>query len=333
MDITMVRHLVTAVALFVIILVVDRSLLRARPRDVLLFALFGAFKLMSDVTLFKSQMLIDLSLSTLLQMTAPYYVMVFSLFLFKERITIQKMMTVIVAFIGCILVTGIVTGKHDDLNFVGIACACMSGLFFGMFTLGCKIGADRQYAPMTTMFYIFLFATLFSLPLADDAMVLRSFANAEMLLYILVLGFVLSLLPFYCTTWGVKRLEVTKASLISVMELVTAAIVGAAVFGEELSAPEDRRNVPGDPVHRHHGCQDLGEDQGTSQVERRIGGRTYLTVKYRKNNRQLRTHGLGVMTSPSHGGGRRFKSGWVHFSLIYYSGPNNVSLRPKLRLI
>ena len=237
MDITMVRHLVTAVALFVIILVVDRSLLRARPRDVLLFALFGAFKLMSDVTLFKSQMLIDLSLSALLQMTAPYYVMVFSLFLFKERITIQKMITVIVAFIGCILVTGIVTGKHDDLNFVGIACAYMSGLFFGMFTLGCKIGTDRQYAPMTTMFYIFLFATLFSLPLADDAMVLRSFANAEMLLYILVLGFVLSLLPFYCTTWGVKRLEVTKASLISVMELVTAAIVGAAVFGEELSAP------------------------------------------------------------------------------------------------
>ena len=54
MDITVVRHLVTAVALFVIILVVDRSLLRARPRDALLFALFGAFKLMSDVTLFKS---------------------------------------------------------------------------------------------------------------------------------------------------------------------------------------------------------------------------------------------------------------------------------------
>uniref|UniRef100_UPI0037DC22F7 EamA family transporter n=1 Tax=Candidatus Methanarcanum hacksteinii TaxID=2911857 RepID=UPI0037DC22F7 len=108
LDITAVRLFVTTIALVIVALVVDRGLFKVRKRDLLFFILFGFFKLMSDVTLFRAQLTIDLSLSTLLQMTAPYYVLVISLFLFRERITLMKILAMLVAFIGCIFVTGVI---------------------------------------------------------------------------------------------------------------------------------------------------------------------------------------------------------------------------------
>ena len=235
LDITAVRLFVTTIALVIVALVVDRGLFKVRKRDLLFFILFGFFKLMSDVTLFRAQVTIDLSLSTLLQMTAPYYVLVISLFLFRERITLMKILAMLVAFIGCIFVTGVITGSMHSLDFVGVASALISGLFFGLYTIGCKLGSDKGYKPVTTMMYTFLFASLMTIPFANDVKVVESFVDAHLILGVLSLGILMTLIPFFVSTWGVQKLEASKVSLISVMEVITACIVGYFLFDEEMT--------------------------------------------------------------------------------------------------
>ena len=235
LDITAVRLFVTTIALVIVALVVDRGLFKVRKRDLLFFILFGFFKLMSDVPLFRAQVTIDLSLSTLLQMTAPYYVLVISLFLFRERITLMKILAMLVAFIGCIFVTGVITGGMHSLDFVGVASALISGLFFGLYTIGCKLGSDKGYKPVTTMMYTFLFASLMTIPFANDVKVVESFVDVHLILGVLSLGILMTLIPFFVSTWGVQKLEASKVSLISVMEVITACIVGYFLFDEEMT--------------------------------------------------------------------------------------------------
>ena len=235
LDITAVRLFVTTIALVIVALVVDRGLFKVRKRDLLFFILFGFFKLMSDVTLFRALLTIDLSLSTLLQMTAPYYVLVMSLFLFRERITLMKILAMLVAFIGCIFVTGVITGGMHSLDFVGVASALISGLFFGLYTIGCKLGSDKGYKPVTTMMYTFLFASLMTIPFANDVKVVESFVDVHLILGVLSLGILMTLIPFFVSTWGVQKLEASKVSLISVMEVITACIVGYFLFDEEMT--------------------------------------------------------------------------------------------------
>ena len=235
LDITAVRLFVTTIALVIVALVVDRGLFKVRKRDLLFFILFGFFKLMSDVTLFRAQVTIDLSLSTLLQMTAPYYVLVISLFLFRERITLMKILAMLVAFIGCIFVTGVITGGMHSLDFVGVASALISGLFFGLYTIGCKLSSDKGYKPVTTMMYTFLFASLMTIPFANDVKVVESFVDVHLILGVLSLGILMTLIPFFVSTWGVQKLEASKVSLISVMEVITACIVGYFLFDEEMT--------------------------------------------------------------------------------------------------
>ena len=235
LDITAVRLFVTTIALVLIALVVDRDLFKVRKKDLLFFILFGFFKLMSDVTLFRAQVTIELSLSTLLQMTAPYYVLVISLFLFKERITLMKILAMLVAFIGCIFVTGVITGGMHSLDFVGVASALISGLFFGLYTIGCKLSSDKGYKPVTTMMYMFLFASLMTIPFANDVKVVESFVDVHLIAGVLSLGVLMTLIPFFVGTWGVQKLEASKVSLISVMEVITACIVGYFLFDEEMT--------------------------------------------------------------------------------------------------
>ena len=235
LDITAVRLFVTTIALVIVALVVDRGLFKVRKRDLLFFILFGFFKLMSDVTLFRAQVTIDLSLSTLLQMTAPYYVLVISLFLFRERITLMKILAMLVAFTGCIFVTGVITGGMHSLDFVGVASALISGLFFGLYTIGCKLSSDKGYKPVTTMMYTFLFASLMTIPFANDVKVVESFVDVHLILGVLSLGILMTLIPFFVSTWGVQKLEASKVSLISVMEVITACIVGYFLFDEEMT--------------------------------------------------------------------------------------------------
>ena len=145
--------------LTVFLLVVDRTCFRIRKKDIWVFLLFAVFKILSDLFLFKAQVLIHLSLSAVLQLTSPYWVLVFCVILFHERVTFRKVFAICMAFFGCMLVTGILS---EDISFdtLGITFALLSGFAYATYTVGNKVLMDRGYSYNTVLFFIFLLSTL-----------------------------------------------------------------------------------------------------------------------------------------------------------------------------
>ena len=229
-----VRVIVVILVIFVYLVLFHRDQLRIKLRDLPFFVAIGAVKLLSDITLFYATGCVSLALATLLQTTAPYYVLFLSLFLFKERITTRKLLSVMVAFVGCTLVTGVLS---EDLNVsqAGIVSAIFSGLFYGLFFIGCKVGHDRGYEPSTSTFYMFLFSLLFLLPFLDYGHVAVSFTDLGLLPHTLLLGILYTLIPYYACAWGTKYLEASTIAVISVVEVVSAALVGFFFYSEGMS--------------------------------------------------------------------------------------------------
>ena len=235
MEVTLIRVLVSAAVMLIVLGILARDHLRINRKDIPLMIAFGAFKMGADVTFFYSQETISLCLSTLLQMTAPYYVMLLSLVIFKEKLTIKKLICICIGTIGCIFVTGILYGNLT-VRAEGILSAILSGVFIGLFTICGKVSNDRGIKPSTSLFYSMLIATLLTIPFSDIGEAVNAVSDPVGLGNALALGILITLVPYFLFVWSTQYIEPTVAIVISVSEVVTAAIVGFVLFDEEITA-------------------------------------------------------------------------------------------------
>ena len=188
MEIAMVRLGITTIGIAVIALLTDRSALRMdSAKDLVLLVMVGVSKFLTDIACLNAQISIELSLATLLQMTAPCYVMVFSRLLFGEGITVPRIVAVAVAFVGCVLVTGVLTGDIDNMDIFGLVCGILSGLFFSLYLVGCKVCSNHGHSTTTVIFYVFLVASLLTIPFTDLSCVGKMMMNADSIPYILLM--------------------------------------------------------------------------------------------------------------------------------------------------
>ena len=233
MQTAFLRMLIGAVILAVLLAVFDRTSFAIKRRDVWLFVLIGAIRIVSDFFLFEAQIRIHLSLSTVLQMTSPYWVLLFCMILFSEVITARKVFAICIAFVGCILVTGVLS---DDVDFdiLGISFAALAGVTFAGYTVGNKLLMNRGYSGNTVILYVFLTAALVSLPFSDVVSIPGKVVSNQVIMDILGIGILMSLIPYYLQVYSLKYLSPVTANLIGILEVPSAVIVGYVIYGESL---------------------------------------------------------------------------------------------------
>ena len=234
MDVPLTRLLFSTLALAVLVIVVDKGRLNLRRRDIPLLILFGVFKFLSDLANFNAQLSVSLSLAALLQMMCPVYVMILSLFIFKERITLQKLSAMFMAFVGCILVTGVLF-ENEGAAFEGMLCAMLSGLFLGLYSIGSKMTLDRGYSAIGAMFLLFLTATVVSIPFADAPKVICAVGNVDALTQMILLSIVLTFIPYLADIVAMKHISATAVTMITCLKIVSAAVVGYILYNEHIS--------------------------------------------------------------------------------------------------
>ncbi len=236
-DVTFIRLFIAAFVLLVVLLIRSPKSLMVRRRDLPFLILFGIFKFLADYTFFHALNATNVGLATVFQNTAPYFVMAVSFFLFKEKVSRRVLMAVMVGSFGCVLMmqSAILNSALDPL---GLIFAILSGFFLGMYYIGSRISIDREYAPSTYLFYMFLVAMIVSIPFANLNRIVESMSDTDVLINSLILGIVMTLIPYYISTWSVKYLGEMNVSVISVSEVVFAEIVGAMFFDEAIGPIE-----------------------------------------------------------------------------------------------
>ncbi|MDU4960089.1 MAG: DMT family transporter [Sporomusaceae bacterium] len=178
--------------------------------------------------------LTGVTVSAVLMNTAPVFTTIFSYFWLREKITWIKSVAMLVNITGCTLAaTG---GKFDVmlLSLTGVLCGIGSGFCYGMTAIIGKLAGEKSNAFVIST-YSYLFAAAFL------AVFMNPWGNAVALnKNVLLLGFFLALIPtaiaylFYYQ--GLQKItESSKAPVIASVEAVVAAVIGVAIFGEQVS--------------------------------------------------------------------------------------------------
>lgn len=232
-DVTFIRLFVATAALTVV-MIATRHKFIVKKEDIPFFLLFGVCKFLADYTFFMALDTTSVSLATVLQNTAPYFVLIISYFIFKEKVSKRTMLAILVGSFGCVLICAR-TISGTSLDPIGILFSLLSALFLGMFYIGSDKSMKRGYDATIYMFYVMAVATIVSLFFTDVPKVVSSMSDTSVLANSLVLGIFMTLVPFFISAWAVKYLGALNVAVISVTEVVFATIVGVAYFNESIA--------------------------------------------------------------------------------------------------
>ena len=219
----------------VYLLIFNRSLLKIRLRDLWCFFGTGILSLLLfSVCYFSAMNYTSLAVAAILLYTAPFFVMILSLFLFRETFTSRKIAALLMAFAGCVLVSGI--GADASVSWIGILLGLGSGFFYALYSIFGRYAIARGYGAWTMTFYTFAFCAIGCAFLCDWKLIGTVIVeNAAAPLWILGLGLVTAFLPYLLYSYALEHMESGKASILASVEPVVSALTGVLVFHEPLS--------------------------------------------------------------------------------------------------
>ena len=228
LQITFARCLITLIVVTVVIFILGRKLLKIDLKDMWMFIGTGLFSIVFfNVMYFTSQQMVSLSTASVLLYTAPCFVVIMSIILFKERLTRNKLLALVIAFVGCAFTTGLGFG---DMN-IGFLYGILAGFGYALYSIFGKY-ALRKYGLLTILFYTFLVSTICLIPFANVPCVISSFGDIDVLLLALGLGLLSTVIPYYFYTIGLKGMDAGKASIIAFVEPMVATVV-SIIIGDE----------------------------------------------------------------------------------------------------
>lgn len=232
------RITLSALIFSVFVLIYRPKLYKIKLRDLWCFLGTGIVSVaLFTYCYFTSMELSSLSVAAVLLYTAPAFVMLFSLIFFRERMTILKGFSLILAVLGCAMTTGVVGGTLN-VTLSGLLFGLGSGICYALYSIFSRFALDRGYEPFTVTLYTFLFASAATLALIDVRSVVDVVTkDASSILFALLFAVTSCVLPYVFYTLGLKYISSSTASIIATVEPVVATAVGALVFAEPIGVP------------------------------------------------------------------------------------------------
>ncbi len=237
MDIVLIRAVTTTIILLPILFIRKKGEWKIRLRDIWCFIGTGIGSIVFfNFCYFKAVVMTSLSVAAVLLYTAPAFVIIISAFIFRERVTVKKVIALILTFLGLMLVTGIL-GSGSRLSAGGILFGLGAGLGYALYSIFSRFAIQMGYPPLTITFYTFLIAAISSAVMTNPVRIIGSFtARPFLLIPALLLGALCTVCPFALYTTGLQYTENGVASIIASIEPVASTVVGALIYGEFLSA-------------------------------------------------------------------------------------------------
>ncbi len=216
----------------VILLIKDPKGFKISLKDIPLFLALGLVSILFfTCCYFTAIRLMTMSTAAILLYTSPIWVMVLAIIFLKEKITLQKIIALVLAFAGCVLVSGF-GGK---VTVFGVLVGLGSGLGYGLYSIFGTF-ALKKYSTFTVTCYTFLIAGFGSIFVANPADLVNKISSAGNKLslfgFVLLTSVVTAVIPFLLYTLGLNRTTAGKAAVLATVEPAAATLFGFFVMGE-----------------------------------------------------------------------------------------------------
>ena len=223
-DIAAVRVLTATIAFLLIILVRDRNLFRVRIKDIWLFALSGVISIVGfNIFYYSSISLTSVPVAAVLLYVSPAIVTILSRVFFHEPYSMRKGISLIFAFAGCFFVSGVL-GQENRVSILGVVAGLLAAFCYAMYSIFSGMILKKQYHPLTSIVYTFLFASVGMLFIADKKALIHASRQGGAVLLFILFGVISCVLPYFLYTVSLAYIEAGKAAILSSVEAVSATI-------------------------------------------------------------------------------------------------------------
>lgn len=174
------------------------------------------------------------AVSVILLYTAPIFVMLMSLIIFREKLSAKKIAAFAVAIVGCALVSGVASGV--TVNVGGIIFGLLSGFCYSLYGILTAVFMKRNSEPLAFSAVSFIFASVAAVAVCDPVDAIQNTVSVGKIYWLLPLFVLFSIctavLPYVFYTQGVAGLSPSVASILAFSEPLTGAIFGVVVLGQ-----------------------------------------------------------------------------------------------------
>ena len=235
-QISCLRLTVAAAGYVIILLIRDPKAFRIHLRDIPLFFSLGVCGLaIVTCTNFTAIQMMSMSVASILMYTSPIWVMLMSIVFFREKVTGKKLAALMIAFMGCILVSGSGGGMVTP---AGLVLGIISGISYGSYSIIGTV-ALRKYPPLVVTTYSFLFAAMVMCIISRPSSFIAVYQAAEdrvgLLGWSIALGIVTAVIPHLLYTIGLKTTPASKAAILATIEPMMTTLFGAVIYKEPLT--------------------------------------------------------------------------------------------------
>lgn len=188
------------------------------------------------VLLFQGYKNTNISIATLSYYIAPVFIVILSIIVLKEKITLKKILCIIVAIIGLLLVLDIKSIENigDNNHLLGISYSVMAAVFYAIVVILNKF--IRKLSGFKVTIVQLLVSTIILLPLtimnSTRSLISLDALSLGLLLFVGIVHTGIAYLLYFSS---VKEIEGQSIAILSYMDPIFALLIAGLFLGEKMS--------------------------------------------------------------------------------------------------
>jgi drug/metabolite transporter (DMT)-like permease len=230
------RDLVTFIVLLVVLGLVRADWLRVEKRDLVWLAALGVSIGIFHVSWNLGVLLNGAAIATVQQAAMPAIVTLAAWLIWREPLTVTKVLAIVLTFVGVVLVSGIAASVHTDFSLEGMLVGMAIPVLYAIWNLVAK-RVRQSYNPFTTLTYGFAFAALVLLPFQVLTHQTWKLGTYGLLSFAGLVG-VATIAGFLIYTHALGRLPASVATILAMSEIAFVAVYAYFLLGERVTAGE-----------------------------------------------------------------------------------------------
>lgn len=206
---------------------------KIQKKEILPLIIMGFLVAFSSLALFQSYNYMEAGIASTLLFAYPILVALIMAFVFKEKLTLQTILCILLALGGIgLLYKG---GDGTTLNLAGVALVMGSALSYAIYIVGVNRPILKNVATLKLTFYILLFGVSLFLIRVDFGKSLIVADSWYLWGNLIALAVFPTAVSFLCTTQAIQYIGSTPTAILGALEPLTAVFFGVTIFGEMLT--------------------------------------------------------------------------------------------------
>ncbi|MGM0609141.1 MAG: DMT family transporter [Candidatus Muiribacteriota bacterium] len=175
----------------------------------------------------------SVAVAATLMYCAPIFVYLISFAFHIEKATLLKWVTIVLVMAGIVLLTGAYNVEADAIAPLAIGTGLLSGLCYALFIFGFKYAAPHG-SPQAILSVAFLTVVGILMVPSEGAQVI-AVINSKFWMLFLLMGIFGAGVSFFLYIKGLQYTAPAVASIVAMVEPVTASLFDITILGEKMS--------------------------------------------------------------------------------------------------